>query len=872
MSPSTSSKGKSSGLNQHYEEKVRPCIDLVDSLRSLGVEKDLNLPAIAVIGDQSSGKSSVLEALSGVALPRGTGIVTRCPLVLKLKKISKDNNWHQWHGLMSYRDQTKKLKDPAEIENAVLKAQTVLAGKGEGISHEMITLEIQSSDVPDLTLIDLPGIARVATGNQPKDIEKQIKDVIEKFIKRQETISLVVVPANIDIATTEALQMASKVDSTGQRTLGILTKPDLVDKGMEETVVRTVNNQVIQLKKGYMIVKCRGQQDINEKLDLVKALEKERHFFDEHAHFRSLLEEGKATIPLLAERLTKELVEHITKTLPQLQKQLEMKLEKTTEDLRALGAGVPTDEHEKNNFLITKIRQFIDALEGIKKAEEDLRSSDMRVFTKIRKEFDRWKTVLDAKTIKTEETLRDEVEEYVGTRRGRELPAFVNYRTFENIVKKHIEELEEPALKLLKDVTDIVHSCVNRIVSSHFKAFSHLLRATKDPIEDFLDEQFQKAEEKIHSQFKMERIVYSQDHLYSNKLDTVKQNLKVLGQRPFISAEVREMAQHLTAYFMITSDHLANQVPLIVQYHILDQYISQLQNAMLAMIGRNNPGMLLQEDSDVARKRRELKERLERLKSAGKVLSNDSEEGSGSSAHSSMSFSSLRTMFALRSLFRTAHFRYAAAAQFHASSNCSGAKVAVVLSGCGVYDGTEIHEASAILVHLSRGGAEVQMFAPDVSQMHVIDHGKGQPAETESRNVLSESARIARGNITDLAKLSASNHDAVIFPGGFGAAKNLSTFAIDGKDCKVNKDVERVLKDFHKAGKPIGLCCISPVLAARVLPGVDVTVGHEEEEGGKWPYAGTTQAITALGAKHTVKEVTISYLYRVFSSSLFSKL
>ncbi|XP_066497232.1 glutamine amidotransferase-like class 1 domain-containing protein 3, mitochondrial [Hoplias malabaricus] len=196
----------------------------------------------------------------------------------------------------------------------------------------------------------------------------------------------------------------------------------------------------------------------------------------------------------------------------------------------------------------------------------------------------------------------------------------------------------------------------------------------------------------------------------------------------------------------------------------------------------------------------------------------------------------------------------------HTSVKYSSAKVAVVLSGCGVYDGTEIHEASAILVHLSRGGAEVQMFAPDVSQMHVIDHSKGQPAEKETRNVLAESARIARGNITDLAKLNATNHDAVIFPGGFGAAKNLSTFAVDGKDCNVNKEVERVLKDFHKAGKPIGLCCISPVLAAKVLPGVEVTVGHEEEEGGKWPYAGTAQAITALGAKHKAKEVNEAHI------------
>uniref|UniRef100_A0A2K6ELE9 Glutamine amidotransferase class 1 domain containing 3 n=1 Tax=Propithecus coquereli TaxID=379532 RepID=A0A2K6ELE9_PROCO len=190
-------------------------------------------------------------------------------------------------------------------------------------------------------------------------------------------------------------------------------------------------------------------------------------------------------------------------------------------------------------------------------------------------------------------------------------------------------------------------------------------------------------------------------------------------------------------------------------------------------------------------------------------------------------------------------------AALHGSAPRPAARVALVLSGCGVYDGTEIHEASAILVHLSRGGAEVQIFAPDVPQMHVIDHTKGQPSESETRNVLTESARIARGKIADLATLSAANHDAAIFPGGFGAAKNLSTFAVDGKDCRVNKDVERVLKEFHAAGKPVGLCCIAPVLAAKVLRGVEVTVGHEQEEGGKWPYAGTAEAIKALGAKHS---------------------
>ncbi|XP_076975249.1 glutamine amidotransferase-like class 1 domain-containing protein 3, mitochondrial [Tamandua tetradactyla] len=199
-------------------------------------------------------------------------------------------------------------------------------------------------------------------------------------------------------------------------------------------------------------------------------------------------------------------------------------------------------------------------------------------------------------------------------------------------------------------------------------------------------------------------------------------------------------------------------------------------------------------------------------------------------------------------------------AALHGSASRTGPRVALVLSGCGVFDGTEIHEASAVLVHLSRAGADVEIFAPDVAQMHVIDHAKGQPSESETRNVLAESARIARGKITDLAKLRAANHDAAIFPGGFGAAKNLSTFAVDGKDCKVNADVERVLKEFHRAGKPIGLCCIAPILAAKVLRGVEVTVGHEQEEGGKWPYAGTADTIRALGAKHCAREVTEAHV------------
>ncbi|KAM4695971.1 glutamine amidotransferase-like class 1 domain-containing protein 3, mitochondrial [Rhinophrynus dorsalis] len=180
-------------------------------------------------------------------------------------------------------------------------------------------------------------------------------------------------------------------------------------------------------------------------------------------------------------------------------------------------------------------------------------------------------------------------------------------------------------------------------------------------------------------------------------------------------------------------------------------------------------------------------------------------------------------------------------------------KVAVILAGCGVYDGSEVHESSAVFVHLSRAGAEVVFFAPNIDQMHVVDHTKGQPTE-EKRNVLAESARIARGNVKDLNDLKVNEFDALIIPGGFGVAKNLCTWAVKGKECSVLQSVEEVIKGFHSAKKPLGLCCISPVLAAKLLPGCELTVGCDTECE-KWPFAGTAEAIKQLGCKHVNKQV-----------------
>ncbi|AFJ59089.1 MULTISPECIES: isoprenoid biosynthesis glyoxalase ElbB [unclassified Pseudomonas] len=168
-------------------------------------------------------------------------------------------------------------------------------------------------------------------------------------------------------------------------------------------------------------------------------------------------------------------------------------------------------------------------------------------------------------------------------------------------------------------------------------------------------------------------------------------------------------------------------------------------------------------------------------------------------------------------------------------------KIAVILSGCGVYDGAEIHESVITLLRLDQRGAQVECFAPDVAQLHVINHLTGEEMP-ESRNVLVESARIARGAVKDIGQANAADFDALIVPGGFGAAKNLSNFAVEGAGCSINPQVLALAEAFAEAGKPVGLICISPALAAKIYgPGVTCTIGND---------ADTAAVLDKMGATH----------------------
>jgi len=189
-------------------------------------------------------------------------------------------------------------------------------------------------------------------------------------------------------------------------------------------------------------------------------------------------------------------------------------------------------------------------------------------------------------------------------------------------------------------------------------------------------------------------------------------------------------------------------------------------------------------------------------------------------------------------------------------------RFAVVLSGCGVYDGAEIHEATMTMLAIAKNGASYDIFAPDIDQHHVINHITGEEIN-QKRNVLVESARIARGKISPLSEFKPEDYDALIMPGGFGVAKNLSDFAFKGAECTVNSEVEKAILGMHKLQKPIGALCISPAIVAKVIKGAKVTIGADK---------GTAEAIEKMGGIHEVtanRGVTIDKELKIFTTPCY---
>lgn len=371
---------------------------LQDALAPLGggSQSPIDLPQITVVGTQSSGKSSVLENIVGRDfLPRGTGIVTRRPLVLQLvnKRSSKGNtsqsskndllelgnqeqkggqsedNVDEWGEFLHLPG--KKFFNFDEIRQEIVNETEKTTGKNAGISPVPINLKICSPHVLTLTLVDLPGLTKVPVGDQPADIEKQIKDMLLRYISKPNAIILSVNAANTDLANSDGLKLAREVDPEGTRTIGVLTKVDLMDQGTD--VIDILAGRVIPLRYGYIPVINRGQKDIEVKKTIRAALEDERRYFENHPSYSS--KAHYCGTPYLAKKLNSILLHHIRQTLPDIKNKIELTLKKYQAELMSLG---PETMDSPNSIILSMITDFSKEYTGILDGEaKELSSQEL---------------------------------------------------------------------------------------------------------------------------------------------------------------------------------------------------------------------------------------------------------------------------------------------------------------------------------------------------------------------------------------------------------------------------------------------------------------------------------------------------------------
>ncbi|XP_063823283.1 dynamin-1-like protein isoform X1 [Ostrinia nubilalis] len=442
-------------------EALIPVINkLQDVFNTVGADA-IQLPQIVVLGTQSSGKSSVIESLVGRSfLPRGPGIVTRRPLILQLVYSPKDSKEHrsaeegtvnleEWGKFLHTKDRI--FSDFDQIRQEVEKETDRMAGNNKGICPEPINLKIYSTRVVNLTLVDLPGITKVPIGDQPEDIENQIRNLIIKHISNPNSIILAVTAANTDMATSEAIKMAKEVDPDGRRTLAVVTKLDLMDAGTD--AIDILCGRVIPVKLGIIGVVNRSQQDIIDKKSISDALKDEATYLQRK--YPTIATRNGT--PYLAKTLNRLLMHHIRDCLPELKVRVNVMISQFQSLLNSYGEDV-SDKSQTLLQIITKFASaYCSTIEGTARNIETTElCGGARICYIFHETFGRTLDSIHPLVGLTRMDILTAIRNATGPR-----PAlFVPEVSFELLVKRQIRRLEDPSLRCV----ELVHEEMQRIV------------------------------------------------------------------------------------------------------------------------------------------------------------------------------------------------------------------------------------------------------------------------------------------------------------------------------------------------------------------------------------------------------------------------
>ena len=480
-----------------------------------------------MVGSQSSGKSSVLENIVGRDfLPRGSGIVTRRPLILQLINIPSERDdkpesdeihvphtaasvagqgeWAEFHHIPG-----QKFRDFGEVKREIENETARIAGSNKGINRQPINLKIYSPHVLSLTLVDLPGLTKVPIGDQPSDIEKQTRNLISEYIAKPNSIILAVSPANVDIVNSEALKLARHVDPMGRRTIGVLTKIDLMDHGTNALDI--LSGRVYPLKLGFIGVVNRSQQDIQGNKSLADALKDESDFFRHNPAYRNMA--NRCGTQFLAKSLNNTLMAHIRDRLPDIKARLNTLMGQTQQELASYGNMQFSGKEHRGSLILQLMTRFASSfISSIDGTSMEISTKELcggaRIYYIFNSVFGNSLETIDPTTNLSVLDIRTAIRNSTGPRPS----LFVPELAFDLLVKPQIKMLEIPSQRCVElvyeELIKICHTCG----STELSRFPRLQAKLIEVVSDLLRERLGPASSYVESLISIQRAYINTNH------------------------------------------------------------------------------------------------------------------------------------------------------------------------------------------------------------------------------------------------------------------------------------------------------------------------------------------------------------------------
>ncbi|KAL8556845.1 hypothetical protein ACS0TY_004351 [Phlomoides rotata] len=620
-----------------YNDRIRPLLDTVDRLRHLKImQEGIQLPTIVVVGDQSSGKSSVLESLAGISLPRGQGICTRVPLIMRLQ------NHPNPQPQLSLEFNGKVVPtDEQHIADSISSATEEIAGKGKAISNTPLTLIVKKNGVPDLTMVDLPGITRVPVHGQPEDIYEQISKTIMEYITPEESIILNVLSAGVDFSTCESIRMSQRVDKSGQRTLAVVTKADKSPEGLMEKV--TADDVNIGL--GYVCVRNRiGEESYEE------ARAEEATLFETHPHL-SKINKSIVGIPVLAERLMKIQATIIVKCLPEIVRKINEKLNGHVEELNKMPKHLTSMAEAMSTFM-----QILgSAKESLRKIllqgefDEYPDAADMHCTARLAEMLNKFSEELQS--VKSKNMFLEDEMRVLEETKAIGLPNFLPKAAFLTLLQTKVKEISTIPFGCVEKMWLYIENIVVGVLLQRCDNYPQLVPSTRRAAQNLIAKKKQQSFDWMKDVVEMEKLsdyTCNPDYTASwNRLMSEQEAfmVQVKSRSPYATSsrfgeyvylghlhgldgvvkEAFDLKMRMTAYWDIVLRRLVDNMGLHMLFRIQKLVSKEMQGEIITeLIGPQGNGLerMLEESLSVSDKREKLKKSIKLLKEANDVVSN----------------------------------------------------------------------------------------------------------------------------------------------------------------------------------------------------------------------------------------------------------